>query len=274
MSSISLQYVYDSANTGWVTVDAATDPTAITMATSVFALVYGRAAPIDALDPGNKTFASAAKIGTALPITGPNPDDPNGLVTIAAAYALNAALTSLVAGRMIDETAATLTATANAAYRVGSIGYLYNGAAFIRSQSGSAANLAAQSASAAQLIQECGEWAINHTPVANTQATITRAAGAAGVRHVCKSITVTLIGLAASAEATVLVNLRDGVTGAGTILWSARLLVMGLTGSQAGITLGSLNIVGSAATAMTLEFAAAGGANTFETVSLTGVDAA
>lgn len=148
----------------------------------------------------------------------------------------------------------------------------FDGATFDRLRTASATNIAAQSGLGAQISAPPGEWSINHTPAANTQATITRAAGAAGVRHVCKSITATLIGLAAAVEATVLVNLRDGATGAGTILWSTRLLVQGGTGAETGISLSGLNIVGSAATAMTLEFAAAGGANTFESVAMTGYD--
>lgn len=149
---------------------------------------------------------------------------------------------------------------------------LFNGTTYDRWRSNSAATLSATTQPFAALTAQPGEWSITHTPTANTQATITRAAGAAGVRHVCRSISFSLIGLAASAEATVLVNLRDGATGAGTILWSQRLLVTGTTGSQTGITLSGLNIFGSAATAMTLEFAAAGGADTFESVALTGYD--
>jgi hypothetical protein len=149
----------------------------------------------------------------------------------------------------------------------------FNGTTWDRARSASAANLALQTAVGAALSEKPGDWSITHTPAANTQATITRAAGAAGTRHVCTSISVTLIGLAAAVEATVLVNLRDGATGAGTILWSARMLVTGTAGSETGISISDLNIVGSDATAMTLEFAAAGGANTFETVALTGHDA-
>lgn len=151
-------------------------------------------------------------------------------------------------------------------------GYLFNGATFDRAREASATNVAALTGLGAQLSAAPGEWAINHTPAVNTVATITRAAGAAGVRHVCRSITATLIGLAAAAETTVLVNLRDGATGAGTILWSTRLLVTGTVGSQVGVSITGLNIPGTAATAMTLEFAAAGGASTFETVALTGYD--
>ena len=150
--------------------------------------------------------------------------------------------------------------------------YAFNGATFDRLRTGSATNLSAADQSMALVTTGPGDWSINHTPAANTPATITRAAGAAGVRHVCTSITATLIGLAASAETTVLVNLRDGATGAGAILWSTRLLVAGTAGSETGVSLSGLNIVGSAATAMTLEFAAAGGASTFETVAMTGHD--
>lgn len=148
----------------------------------------------------------------------------------------------------------------------------FNGTSYDRVRTNSAATLSGTTQPFGQLVANPGEWSINHTPALNTQATITRAAGAAGVRHVCRSISATLIGLAASVEATVLVNLRDGATGAGTILWSTRLLVTGTTGSETGISISGLNILGSAATAMTLEFAAAGGANTFESVALTGYD--
>jgi len=112
------------------------------------------------------------------------------------------------------------------------------------------------------------EWSANHTPAANTQATVTRAAGGAGVRHVLRSFDATLIGLTGSAETTILVNVRDGATGAGTILRSFRLLV--IPGGLTGLALGDLNLAGSENTAMTIEFAAAAGANTFETVSMSG----
>ncbi len=198
---------------------------------------------------------------------------PRGLFTISGTYALNAALTSVVPARMLDETAATIAPVADAALRHASLTYVFNGTNFVRALSGTAASLATLSPSAAQLVASAGEWSINHTPATNVQATISRAA-VASQRHVCRSVTATLIGLAASAEATVLVNLRDGATGAGSILWSARLLVTGTQGSESGVTLSGLNIVGTANTAMTLEFEAAGGASTFETVALTGNTAA
>jgi hypothetical protein len=268
---LSLQYAFNAANNGWDPITVSASPSSQPTAQSVFARVYGATSPF--VDISAQTQVSAGWLGeTTFPISGPNPNDPNGLFTIAVAHAKNAALTDVVPGRMVDETAATLTATADASIRGASLNYVFDGTNFIRALGASAAVLATLSPAGAQLSQGPGQWAINHTPAANTQATISRAA-AAGQRHVCKSITATLIGLAASVETTVLVNLRDGTTGAGTILWSARLLVIGTAGSQGGIALSGLDIVGSVNTAMTLEFAAAGGANTLETVALTGVTA-
>lgn len=149
-------------------------------------------------------------------------------------------------------------------------GQLYDGAAWDLQRAGSATNIAAQSGLGAALVAQVGEWSINHNPAANTQATITRAAGAAGVRHVCRSISCSLVALTAAAEAQVEIRLRDGATGAGTILWALPIMV--IPGGQTGLTISGLNIVGSAATAMTLEFSAAGGASTTQGVSLTGFD--
>lgn len=145
----------------------------------------------------------------------------------------------------------------------------YNGATFDRVTSLSAANLSAFSGLGGLIAAPPGEWAIEHRPAAATAATITRAAGAAGVRHVCKSITASIVATAAQGQIDVL--LRDGATGAGTVLWSARLAAAAGTGQT--VVLNGLNIVGSAATAMTLEFAAAPAATNFAGVALSGTDA-
>jgi len=150
------------------------------------------------------------------------------------------------------------------------MGYAFNGATLDRLRTGSAANLSAATQSQTLMVTEPGDWAVNHTPAAGVRATITRAAGAAGVRHVCTSIDARLIGVGAIA-APILVNLRDGATGAGTILWSGYLFAPA-AGSKDVATISGLHIFGSAATAMTLEFAAAGGAGDFESVSITGHD--
>lgn len=149
-------------------------------------------------------------------------------------------------------------------------GLLFNNATYDRARSASAANLAAFLSLGAGLVSLPGDWGAVSTPAVSAQASATRVAGAAGVRHVCTSISFSLGAVAA--EGSLLVNLRDGTTGVGTILWSMRIGPF-LAGTSGRETISGLNIVGSAATAMTLEFAAAPTATNFETVSLTGHDA-
>ena len=135
----------------------------------------------------------------------------------------------------------------------------------------SAAVLAGTTQADALLVNKPGDWPVKHVPAENTQATASKAAGAAGVRHVCTSISAALASNASlAALAQVSVRLRDGLTGAGTILWEQQLSIPNVPGSMASINLSDLHIVGSAATAMTLEFSGAGGAGTLESVSLTG----
>lgn len=146
----------------------------------------------------------------------------------------------------------------------------FDGTNYNRLRAQSAANVAAATQPGALVVAPPGNWSINNTPAVNTQATITRAAGGAGVRHVCTSISGTLIGQTGAVEATVLLNLRDGATGAGAILWSQRYLLSAVM--LTGVALTGLQIPGTANTAMTLEWAAAGGALSFESVALTGYD--
>lgn len=109
-------------------------------------------------------------------------------------------------------------------------------------------------------------WSVQHQPAAATQATISVAA-AAGARHVAKHITVCVSGTAA--QGSLLFNLRDGATGAGTILWSVRLMA---AAGQGMCHSADIDIAGTVNTAMTLESAAAPAATNFATVSLNGYD--
>lgn len=141
-------------------------------------------------------------------------------------------------------------------------------------QSASAARLAQTRISEADAflpVAGPGEWSQGHTPASATQATTTKAAGAAGVRHVCTAISATLATGATAQAAAALLVLRDGATGAGTILWTKQ-VILPVNGVW-NVDLTGLNIVGSAATAMTLEFSAAGALGTFESVSMSGYDA-
>lgn len=119
------------------------------------------------------------------------------------------------------------------------------------------------------------DWVVTSAPAANTQASASRPAVAAGIpadnKHVCTSISALIRGgTTAPAAVQVTVNLRDGATGAGTILASWTLVLAGAIAARDEIVISGLEIMGSANTAMTLEFAAAGGANTFESVTMTG----
>ena len=115
------------------------------------------------------------------------------------------------------------------------------------------------------------KFAINNAPAANTAATISQSA-AAGLRHVCTGFCATLSNGAVAAAGTATLNLRDGATGAGTLLWTMDFNIPATAGSAQSVAVGGLFIVGSTNTAMTLEFAGAGGANTTEKVNLCGFD--
>lgn len=127
---------------------------------------------------------------------------------------------------------------------------------------------AIQNGDSAEVCVQPGQWSIQQQPAVATQATITKAA-VANTRHVCTGLTVCLAA-GATAQTPILVNLRDGATGVGTILWSGTLSAP--ANGCASIPIAGLNIPGSVNTAMTLEFAAAPGAAAQVTVSLQGHD--
>ena len=109
-------------------------------------------------------------------------------------------------------------------------------------------------------------WSVIDTDVGATQSTASKAAGGTTVRHVATGVTICRGDTAAAAPA--LIHLRDGATGAGTIL---RSWIIGVgAGLSECIDITGLNMTGSANTAMTLEFAAAGAATSTSTVTLTG----
>jgi hypothetical protein len=135
---------------------------------------------------------------------------------------------------------------------------------------GEATNLAAQKSNFAAVIVHPGNWTSKHTPSTATQATTTKAAGGAGVRHICNSITAT-IACDSTAQTPLLIRLRDGAASTGTILWEAA--VSAIANGLGGVCVTGLNIVGSANTAMTLEFSAAGVTGTQQSVTLGGYSA-
>lgn len=114
-------------------------------------------------------------------------------------------------------------------------------------------------------------WALNNTG-AGAQATTSRAA-VAGVRHVADCVSFSAGASTTVAAASVIsVNLRDGATGAGTIIWTQSIFVPASTGQIVPVfSVCGLALLGSPNTAMTLEFTAGIG-NLFETVDLSGYD--
>ena len=111
-------------------------------------------------------------------------------------------------------------------------------------------------------------WSVFSFPATAAQATITKAA-IAGVSHVCNAITAS-VACGATAQTPIQVVLRDGLTGAGTVLWTAALAAP--ANGVAKVSVSGLGIIGTAGNAMTLEFTAAGVAASQEAVTLSGYD--
>jgi hypothetical protein len=136
-----------------------------------------------------------------------------------------------------------------------------------------AAQLGGLSATGSVPVAPPGEWSLTAAPAANVVASVTKA-GVAGLRHFCRGITGDFVaGAVAPGAAFVLLVLRDGAAGVGAILWSRYLAVQAVAGDKDDTTSPPLNIAGTPGNAMTLEFTAAGGANTLEALSLNGYDA-
>lgn len=116
------------------------------------------------------------------------------------------------------------------------------------------------------------EPAPSHAPVANTQATATRAAPGANKRNVCTGFVVSLCaGATAPTATTVTVAVIDGSSGGATFLWGpTRLAIPAVAGAMNGIARQGLWLQGTANTPITIEFNAAAGANTFESVVMEG----
>jgi hypothetical protein len=116
-------------------------------------------------------------------------------------------------------------------------------------------------------------WVVCSAPAAAAQATASRAAAAAGIKHVAHRAFGSISTIAATAQTPLNVNLRDGATGAGTIVGCWSLAALGTTFAAFDTGgLSSLGIVGTAATAMTLETTGATVANALGTTTLIGYD--
>lgn len=117
-------------------------------------------------------------------------------------------------------------------------------------------------------------WTSTHVPSSNTKATTTKAANASG-KNVCTGFTVSIVGDSTAPAATsgLIVSLIDGDTGGTTYLWRSYISLPAVAGAMLAIVRTGLWIEGSTNTKMTLEFSAAGGANTLESVTMEGTTA-
>ena len=146
---------------------------------------------------------------------------------------------------------------------------LFDGATFRRAVSGSVTTLTAVTSQVNPplSVAPLSTWSITHTPGAATQATATKAAST-GVRHVATNITACL-AVGGTAQTPIVANLRDGASGAGTVVrsWAFSAPV---NGTSVCVTQSDLSIIGTAGVAMTIEFTGAGVAASQETVSMSG----
>ena len=115
----------------------------------------------------------------------------------------------------------------------------------------------ARNLSGAGVVEKGSHWSVVSQPAANSQGTASIAAEA-GVRHVVDCIAFSADAGAAVTAAAGSFVVRDGATGAGTVIWSYA--VAHLVAAAAGIqTIApqqfcGLNLVGTTNTAMTAEF--------------------
>lgn len=116
------------------------------------------------------------------------------------------------------------------------------------------------------------DWSINNSPAVTTQATISKAAvaGPPNMKHVCTGIYAVLSCVVA--QPLISLNLRDGASGAGTILWTEQFIAP--AGALIIINISDLSIPGGYGNAMTLEWSAAPAATNLESVEMTGYDSA
>lgn len=144
-----------------------------------------------------------------------------------------------------------------------------NGTTWDRLRTASATDNTATTSLGALQVVPLSTWSqTNFVSIAATAATTSKGAGGGTVRHVATTVSACFHDSAINTVARI-VHLRDGATGAGTVLrtW---LLSSPVAGEAECINISGLNMTGSANTAMTLEFSAAPAATASETVGLTG----
>lgn len=152
---------------------------------------------------------------------------------------------------------------------------LYNGSTFSRAYAVSLANftvattLTSRNEAGAQLVEKGSRWSVVSTPAVSTKASASIAAEAS-VRHVADCVSFSGGSTTAPALTLLTIQIRDGATGAGTIIWSHTVIVTAAAVQNVSpFTECGLNLVGTTNTAMTAEWSALL-TNLFEDISISG----
>jgi hypothetical protein len=135
----------------------------------------------------------------------------------------------------------------------------------------SGANLGSTMNEGVLLTEKGARWSTTSSPVVSLKATASQAAGASGIRHVADCISYSLGAIAAPAATRLTINLIDGASGGVTVLWTKTVAIPATAAPHYDGNFCGLNLIGTAATAMTLELSALL-TNEFESVTLTGYD--
>jgi len=154
----------------------------------------------------------------------------------------------------------------------------FNGATYDRQRTAdlttfnTAATLTSANSIGAILTEKGSRWSIVDTGSQSAQASVTIAAEA-DVRHVadCLSFSAGVDSATPPTQTPLTVSVRDGASGAGTVLWQYFTLIVNTAGIQSvePHSLCGLNLTGTTNTAMTIEFSASV-AQLTQSVSLSG----
>lgn len=147
----------------------------------------------------------------------------------------------------------------------------FNGTTWDRYRTASVTNFALANSIGARITERGGRWSMTNSPAGGVQAVATKAAGAAGVKHVLDTV---CFGAQSSAAVVAVVNSVAVLDGATELWrWSAPAVVAAAAGAYINppFCVSGLQLIGTAATAMTVQYnAATAGVN--QTVSATGYD--
>ena len=178
--------------------------------------------------------------------------------------------TTLTAGAALSDTTGNPTAPL-----IGSHGLVWDTSNWARTKGTALATmpvvstLTSRNAIGAMLTERTSRWSVIHNPAAGSQA-IASIAAEGSVRHVIDCVGFSAGSTTAPALTALTVNLRDGATGAGTIIWTHEIVIANSTGQNAGpFSTCGLNLVGTTNTAATFEWSA-GLANLIQAANFSG----